>query len=271
MLTSIIADSVKTLCGESVSEAIAAYGEAAITKGAELNRRGLYRSGNHILSLDELAKDHLLKAGDSILRELLDAHAAEPTSDMVSRLAQLTELLSEALDDAANRIWADRDSRLKPLAVDLFHLPVTPKSAVLPNLKAKLMAKLNVGAVAIANTRQTSVSNSINVSGPVGSIQTGSNSSASVTQTVAAPTNDEAARALTIIAEAIRGMKGEKSVQALELIDDLQAQVSRDKPNQMKVSSALGGLATMVQTIPSIGPAWDTVLRWSAALASLAA
>lgn len=242
-----------------------------MSKGSQLNRQGLYRSSVHMQTIDKLAQDFLHRAADSIFQELSDAHAAEPAQDNASRTAQLTELLSVALDDAASRIWAARDSRLIPLAKDMPAVPVTPLSQVLPNLKAKFIAKLTVRAAAIANTRQLGVSNSINVSGPVGTIQTGSNAFASVTQTIATPTDDDVARALSEIAEALRRIEGERSHQALELIDDLQAQLNRDRPNPLKVSSALGGLATMIQTIPAVAPAWETILRWSTSLATLAA
>lgn len=103
--------------------------------------------------------------------------------------------------------------------------------------------------------------------GNVGVVQTGDGAVAHVVQQNVAPSPEQLLAALASLEESIRAHAVPAQLShVLELVEDLKEQTRRTTPNRIKVSSILGGLATLVSTIPEVQPAWETVQNWAATL-----
>ncbi|MBA3774619.1 MAG: hypothetical protein H0X13_19645 [Ramlibacter sp.] len=264
MLTSTTVNNLATLLGVVREEALGEFQRAAQAKSTEALRAGAFHSSGHLLGVDRAAAETMKGAAQKVLDEILTAHAAEPTRDTAGRSVQLTALLNQALTDISTALEQERNERLK--SVQGFAGTLTGLSQAATLLRAKCSARLQMRIAAFNNTGQPM--NTFNVNGSVGSIQTGHNSTANVTQNVIAPSREEALQALARIEDLLRqsGDDQQAKSEVLEVVGDLRQQVKRDAPNPLKVSMLLGGLAIVVQTIPQLGPAWDVLTRWGAAL-----
>lgn len=102
------------------------------------------------------------------------------------------------------------------------------------------------------------------INGNVGVLQTGDGATGHVVQHSAAPSSEQLLAALASLEASIRAHAVPAQLShVLELLEDLKEQTQRTTPNKLKVSSILGGLATMVSTIPDVQPAWETVQNWA--------
>lgn len=105
-----------------------------------------------------------------------------------------------------------------------------------------------------------STSNTFNIYSPVGSIQTGANSVANVTQSIDLSTKQQLTEALT---EVERGLQDLDTLpthpkqEIAEIIADAKAELAKTQPNTSKLCSLLGTTATAIQTVASMKPAHE--------------
>ena len=101
-----------------------------------------------------------------------------------------------------------------------------------------------------------------NFNAPVGSVQTGTAASATVIQINQQTTNTELVEALSRIEEALKQTHdGSQQPEALELIGELKVEVVKPKPNRLKLSSALLGIAPIISAIADAKPAYDNLKK----------
>lgn len=102
----------------------------------------------------------------------------------------------------------------------------------------------------------------VNVYSPVGSIQTGNNSVAHVSQTIDVQTRNMLVSALTNLAAEVQ--KPECTIPAqkdevIELVAESEQELKKDKPNFTKLKGALAAIAGTVQTTASLKPAYEAL------------
>lgn len=101
----------------------------------------------------------------------------------------------------------------------------------------------------------------LNIYSPVGVIQTGPGAMASISHNLGAGERDVLFRALDIIKESLAttgelvGVREEIS----ELIEEARAEVGKSKPNGMRLQSVLTGIASVIQTVGSLQPAYQVL------------
>lgn len=261
---------VTTLQTAVLQEVEASFQQEALQIKHAMHARGIGNSSMHMQALDRKAAEMMASRAETISRELLEAHAAEPAVDTAARVSQLTALLDSALERLEAALTEARDQRVSQIRSGGFNVNLTELPTKAALMRSTLGARLYVKAMAANNGAKT-LTTTVNVSGNVGAIQTGEGASATVTQTVP-PTGQDVLNALSQIEAALQAsLQGEVVRNALELLADLRDQAAREAPNRLKVSSLLGGLATLIQTVPAAAPAWDTITRWASAVRSIAA
>jgi hypothetical protein len=111
-------------------------------------------------------------------------------------------------------------------------------------------------------SKETPVTQNFNIQGPVGAIMTGANATANVSQTVAATDLSTAVEALLKLRAALtsepavsEGLRPE----LLDTVDKVTTELSSGQPALDRVMLWLGGIASIVQAIPALQPAWQAV------------
>lgn len=95
---------------------------------------------------------------------------------------------------------------------------------------------------------------------PVGSVQTGAYATAHVS--MGGADSERLRAALEAFAHAVeenREIVGEQREQALELVRDTVAATRAERPNAPKIAGLLGGVSTVVRTVASLRPAYETL------------
>lgn len=272
MLSSQSAISFNTLGRIVEEEASERFQTSAMATASELNARGLYHSSVHILGLDKLARDEMTASAAALYSALVEAHKAEPVVDIGARIVQLQQMFSIRLEQLAHTLIEARDARLVPLSKGLLQpieLPEIPRA--LTRLHAQYGAKIQLLITGIANQQrgQSAMGNTFNVNAPVGAIQTGDNSTSVITQTVTSPDRSEVLSALQVLTQSLQAsqtLTQSQKTEVVEVVNEIRVQANLDSPNKLKLGALLGGLASVVQTIPNVAPAWQTLVAWSSAI-----
>lgn len=100
-----------------------------------------------------------------------------------------------------------------------------------------------------------------NIYSPVGSIQTGANSTANVVQHLDSEAREKLSQALDYIAREIVTIEGEfpnPKNEIIELIQEGKQELSRPTPNMTKLKSILPTVGASIQTVASLKPAYET-------------
>lgn len=100
----------------------------------------------------------------------------------------------------------------------------------------------------------------LNIYSPVGSIQTGPNSTAYVTQNIDTEAREKILTALNSVEEAIRDIASlpyHPKDEILELIHEGKSEVGKSKPNTTKIRTLLQTIAVSIQTVGSLQPAYE--------------
>ena len=104
--------------------------------------------------------------------------------------------------------------------------------------------------------------NVIYVNSPVGFIQIGTGSTANVTQILGSQEQEALVLALDIIKKNVANMQelpNHSKEEIQELIEESLTEVKKPKPNVKRLQSILTGIATTIQTIGSLQPAYQTL------------
>lgn len=101
-----------------------------------------------------------------------------------------------------------------------------------------------------------------NIYSPVGSIQTGNNSIASVTQNLDAETKDQIRKALEEIKLTLNQSEVETPLpkgELIEVVQESQEELQKEKPNVTRLRSLLTTVGTSIQVVSSLGAAYGTL------------
>lgn len=102
----------------------------------------------------------------------------------------------------------------------------------------------------------------VNIYSPVGSIQTGDNAIANVTQIIDSDLRQQFASVLNNISEGLLSLESLPTFpknEIEELIIDGQSELKREKPNSTKLRSIFSTIGASIQTVASLKPAYDTL------------
>ena len=272
-------------CFENLQKSIAqevesTYLKALKSKASELAARGLLRSGAHLKAMDTLAAEAIDGAGPRIVGALEDANAVEPTDNVQDRADQLASLVEVALTELIRRLTVNREAEAMSLITTMggrsnreaFHLdelPATANRVLMASVsRARLAAKR---AFHTHSAAMTTTTNHMNFNVPVGAVQAGAQSVANVVQSVGGPSSDQILTALADLRRAIEGLRQEESHRGdvLEIVEQLEAQARKDKPNKITVTGLVDAARSVMQGLAAAPGAWQTILSWSEALRSV--
>ena len=111
----------------------------------------------------------------------------------------------------------------------------------------------------------------LNFHGPVGAVQTGPYAAASVVQQFGVEQRQALARALDELRARIETLEASalpQKSEVVELIEEARQEVAKDRPNGLRLTSVLSGVATAVQTIGATEAAYQAV-KLAAAMAGI--
>ena len=97
---------------------------------------------------------------------------------------------------------------------------------------------------------------------PVGVFQTGAGATAGVTQIFGSQEQEALIRALDLVKQNLinsEGLAGDLREEMLDLIEEGQTEVKKPKPNGMRIQSVLMAVATTIQTVGSLQPAYQAL------------
>jgi len=103
----------------------------------------------------------------------------------------------------------------------------------------------------------------------VGAIQTGPSATANIVMNIAPGDREELLRALDAVKEALsplQALPAHPISEVIELVDEAKVEIGKPKPNGMRLGSVLLAVATAIQAVGSLQPAYQTL---KAALLSL--
>ncbi|MDO8271263.1 MAG: hypothetical protein Q7U82_04980 [Gammaproteobacteria bacterium] len=233
---------------------------------SEHNARGMLRSGSTIIRSSEIccnavkARAQLVwqiyyrfitTSGVSYSEELQPELSALVASHLPERLGDISGFYNQTarhaggagvIEQGLANIGAARNTALSTIETEI--------GLFAHSLKAKP-----------ANAVE-SKSTIVNVYSPVGSIQTGNNSVAHVSQTIDVQTRNMLVSALTNLAAEVQ--KPECTIPAqkdevIELVAESEQELKKDKPNFTKLKGALAAIAGTVQTTASLKPAYEAL------------
>jgi hypothetical protein len=129
---------------------------------------------------------------------------------------------------------------------------------------AKIKNEIDLFTVSLNSRQAMSVEKTdaqvFNIYSPVGSIQTGANAVAYVTQIIDASTKERLNDALAAVEEAlatIDELPTHPKAEIIEIVREAKTEVAKAEPNATKLRSLLGTTATAIQTVASMKPAYE--------------
>jgi hypothetical protein len=97
---------------------------------------------------------------------------------------------------------------------------------------------------------------------PVGAIQTGPGATANVVQNLAAQDKEALRRALDLVRDALSDVDdfpGNPKAEIVELVAEAESEVGKPSPNQTRLRSILTAVASVIQTVGSLQPAYQAL------------
>jgi hypothetical protein len=96
----------------------------------------------------------------------------------------------------------------------------------------------------------------------VGAIQTGLGATANIVMNIGPQEREELARALDTVKESLSKVEtvpADQIADVVELVDEAKTEIGKPKPNTLRLRSALSTIATAIQTIGSLQPAYQAL------------
>jgi hypothetical protein len=237
--------------------------------------RGMLSSGSRLVQVEQAAISvlhacaaELLSALEDVLRVLRGNAAALPIDDVV-------EMLSSRFHEFARSVKATLNSKLEQSGRGLrmnWRANTTEFDGATQQVGQELVARarLAVMAAAAASEGQRLVQHQT-FHGPVGAVQTGHGAVANVVQQVSMPEIGVLLQSLHEVRDAVTAaasISEAKRAEALEVLQELEAQANRAKPNALSVSGLLSGLGGVAEGLANAPQAWATLCAWGTALAN---
>lgn len=215
----------------------------------------------------------------AVASELIDAlqllSAAEPVRDGAGRHVQLRELIERQLRLAGKELLDVRDQHLRPILQSLSNSwNVSGTEGAIEASVVDALGRIGLAVKTQANALSPipSVVHSPVIHGSVGSYQAGSINTSTVHELVvthAAPA--EVVVALNTLIEALRAAEVlpiTDRKEAVDVLEEIRAEVGKDNPNRTKLGGLIGGVATSIQTLAAAPEAWKVIVTWYETLKS---
>jgi hypothetical protein len=233
---------------------------------------GMLLSSMHLQAIDDVAANACKKTVERLYEHLMDLHGAEPLDGSSDKAEELAAMLVTKIDSAGRQLRAQRDEALERFGKSLggnWSSQLKRMPQALDNARMMFASKARTAALGSANRGSYSMNHTVNVHGPVGAVQTGPSSTATVTQTINVPAQGEILAALEAVNSAIVAAQSgdpSKHADALEVIEELTTQAKKDKPNRLTVRALLSGLSSTLRGLAVAPQALETLTAWGHAL-----
>jgi len=131
-----------------------------------------------------------------------------------------------------------------------------------PRLISRLTTELQLVAAAARARTDQSPTGSVTIHGPVGVVQTGVASQASVVQHIDAGTKAQLISGLQLYLDEItkpenQGLQNKDQIR--DLISDTKSELEKPEPNSLKVGSGLRTIVETTKFVGSLGPAYQVI------------
>jgi hypothetical protein len=229
------------------------------------NARGALLSGFTVESISVLVRDEFrirVALFWEIVQRVLSSTGLDISTDYSQRLQAL---LAEFLDGQSEQLTS-------VLRMNVASINHGWNENMIPNERRELesatgakieLFSLEVEARAASSLSGDSAARSETVynfhNSNIGALQSGQNASANVTQSVTSFDPAGILKALEVVEKAVDGVQQvalTSKAEVVEVIRELKAEVQKPKPNRLKVTQLLSGLAAVVQTTASLQPAY---------------
>jgi hypothetical protein len=232
---------------------------------AEMNARGMLNSGNTLVRIATLcadaARDRAQFAWQTVYRFV--------TTAGVRYYDGLGQELKSLVDEFLPAVLGDLRSYPTQEAHRMNVVNAIPQlqqivDAGRASAVAKVHNEIDLFVVSLKNRQSSAAekgdSPTFNIYSPVGSIQTGANAVAYVTQTIDASTRQKLTEALVAIEEglaSIDALPAHPKAEVVEVVKEAKAELAKAEPNSTKLRSLLSATATAIQTVGSMKPAYE--------------
>lgn len=129
---------------------------------------------------------------------------------------------------------------------------------------ARVQNEIDLFVVSLKNRQDVSSekadSTTFNIYSPVGSIQTGPNAVAFVSQKLDSETRNKLNKVLDLVEQGLSrvdSLPGYPKGEVIEVVREAKAELAKTAPNSTKVRSLLSAVATSIQTVASMKPAYE--------------
>lgn len=232
---------------------------------AEMAARGMLNSGNMLLRIASLcadaAKDRAQLAWQTVYR-FFTTGGAQYYDGLVDDLKTfVSEFLPPALGDLKG--YARQEGRHlsnQNIVAQLEQKVEEGRAFAL----AKVNSEIELFVVSLRRRQPAAQdkgdSTVFNIYSPVGSIQTGANAVAYVTQNIDAATREKLNRALDAIEEALAtldSLPAHPKGEVIEIVREAKVELAKPEPNSTKLRSLLTTTAAAIQTVASMKPAYE--------------
>jgi hypothetical protein len=234
---------------------------------ANMIARGLGTSGPAMLAVTQDATSSLKARAQSILGQLLRCLAAHHVALTAETLSDASTLLHDAIETQAqmvrgclfgNAIFTRRTQALGPARQQL----QAQYDQEGPRLIRRLTTELKLAAAASAPATSSGNAPNFVFHGPVGLVQTGDGSQATVHQHIDAGIKADIAAALHVLMEQLDKPEndaiGNRS-ELRELVVDAKAEAEKAQPNTLKLGASLRTIAETTKFVGSLGSAYQVL------------
>lgn len=235
--------------------------------------------------MGEIASKGFAFTAGSLLR-ITEACSTEMETRAAIVWQQLLRVISNLgispYNDMARDLKGEWKSHLEVCCADLTaHLMkkkqlITPPPANISLSEArdrivkKYEAEIDLFAESMMQTKQSSAGNGgpkegakvFNFYSPVGSVQTGDHSTASVLQVLSPTERESVVKSLQMVREALKGVESlpaSPKHELVEMIGDAESEVRKEKPNFTRLKTTLMVIATAIQTAGNLKPAYEAL------------
>lgn len=240
--------------------------QADITRiRAEMSARGVLNSGMTLHRVAQACADAARDRGQlawQILFRFVTTAGVRYYDGLADDLnALVSEFLPPTLGDLKGypKQEAERLGN-KNAAAQLEQMVETARTVAL----ARIKNEIDLFTVSLKNRQAVSSEKPdaqvFNIYSPVGSIQTGANAVAYVTQSIDASTKAKLNGALVAIEEALAhvdALPTHPKAEIIEIVREAKTEVAKGEPNATKLRSLLSTTATAIQTVASMKPAYE--------------
>lgn len=226
--------------------------------------RGLGTSGPAMQALTQDATNSLKARAQFILGQLLRCLTAHHVTLTAETLTEASTLLRDAIQTQAQMV------RGRLFGNPVFTQDLGPARQQLqaqydqegPRLIGRLTTELKLAAAASAPATSSGSAPSFVFHGPVGLVQSGDGSQATVHQHVDAGIRTEIASALHVLLDQLDKPENNtigNRAELRELVVEARAEAEKPEPNTLKLGASLRTIAETTKFVGSLGPAYQVL------------